>query len=231
MLLSGVILVGPGDELATTRRLLGLGPDRQANPPAFTSGEGSFTFLLTQRDSEQPVGYDPCRPVEYAVNPDGAPSDWEELVDTGIEDTEWATGLDFVDVGPTDERPFDPRRVNPFGGSAAPVVIAFADEDEVDGLSGDVAGLGGSVASRDPSGRDYFVTGSIALDTDVFDGPSDDAVRNNLQAIVDHELGHVVGLGHVDDPGELMFHDNVGRIDYGPGDLEGLGRLGSIPCR
>jgi hypothetical protein len=231
VLLAGIVLVGPGDELATTRRLFGLGPDRYADPPAYTAGEGSFEFLLTQRGSDRPVGYDPCRPVDNAVNPDGAPPDWQELVDTGVAHTEWATGLDLVDVGATDERPFDPRRVGPFGGSAGPIVIGFADAEEIDGLAGDVAGLGGSVATRDPLGRDYFVTGAIALDTDVFDGPSDDAVRNNLQAIVDHEFGHVVGLAHVDDPGELMYHDNVGRIDYGPGDLEGLARLGSIPCR
>ena len=50
------------------------------------------------------------------------------------------------------------------------------------------------------------------------------------QAIVDHELAHVVGLGHVDDPGELMYDDNLGRTTYGPGDREGLARLGSISC-
>ncbi|WP_432476704.1 matrixin family metalloprotease [Nocardioides sp. GXQ0305] len=231
LLLSGVVLVGPGDEMATVRRLLGLGPDRYGSAPEFTAGEGSFEFLLTQRGSDAPVGYDPCRPVEYAVNPGGGPSDWEELIDTAVAHTEWATGLRFVDVGNTTERPFDPRRAGPFGGTAQPVVVGFADEEEIGGLAGDVAGLGGSVASRDSLGRDYFVTGSIALDTDVFDGPSDGPERENLQAIVDHEFGHVVGLDHVSDPAELMYESNVGVTEYGPGDLEGMARLGSIPCR
>jgi hypothetical protein len=35
----------------------------------------------------------------------------------------------------------------------------------------------------------------------------------------------------VTDPGELMNGDNIGRATYGPGDLEGFARLGSIPCR
>ncbi len=231
VLLSGVVLVGPGDEMATVRRLFGLGPDRNGSPPEFTPGEGTFKFLLTQRGSDAPVGYDPCRPVEYAVNPAGAPPDWEELVDTAVDHTEWATGLEFTDVGPTDERPFNPRRSGPFSGTAQPVVIGFADDDEIGGLAGDVAGLGGSVAARDSLGRDYFVTGSIALDTDVFDGPTEGPERANMQAIVDHELGHVVGLDHVSDPGELMYESNVGVTDYGPGDLEGMARLGSIPCR
>ena len=231
VLLSGVVLVGPGDEMATVRRLFGLGPDRYGSPPAFTPGEGSFEFLVTQRGSDQPVGYDPCRPVEYAVNPTGGPPDWEELVDTAVAHTEWATGLEFDDVGTTDERPFNPRRAETFGATAAPVVIGFADADEIGGLAGDVAGLGGSVAARATLGRDYFVTGAIALDTDVFDGPSDGPERDNLQAIVDHEFGHVVGLDHVKSPTELMYESNVGLTEYGPGDLEGMARLGSIPCR
>ena len=231
VLLSGVVLVGPGDEMATVRRLFGLGPDRFGSPPEFTPGEGSFTFLATQRGSGAPVGYDPCRPVEYAVNPAGGPPDWEELVDTAVAHTEWATGLEFVDVGPTEERPFNPLRSGPFGGTDKPVVIGFADSDEIGGLSGDVAGLGGSVAARGALGRDYFVTGSIALDSDVFDDASDGLERDNLQAIVDHEFGHVVGLDHVEDPAELMYETNVGVTDYGPGDLEGMARLGSMPCR
>jgi hypothetical protein len=29
---------------------------------------------------------------------------------------------------------------------------------------------------------------------------------------------------------ELMFADNSGQVGFGPGDLEGLARLGSLPC-
>ena len=64
----------------------------------------------------------------------------------------------------------------------------------------------------------------------MFGGPSQGQERANLQAIVDHEFGHLVGLDHVDDPGELMAEVNIGRTSYGPGDLEGLARLGAIPC-
>ena len=50
------------------------------------------------------------------------------------------------------------------------------------------------------------------------------------QAVDLHELAHVVGLGHVAEPMELMFVDNSGQVELGPGDREGLARLGSVPC-
>ncbi len=46
-----------------------------------------------------------------------------------------------------------------------------------------------------------------------------------------HELVHVVGLAHVDDPTELMHPESQdGVTALGPGDRAGLARLGQGPC-
>jgi len=37
-------------------------------------------------------------------------------------------------------------------------------------------------------------------------------------------------LGHVRDDDELMNEDNVGLLDFGPGDRAGLARVGSTSC-
>jgi len=231
LLLGALVLLSPSNEFETTRRLLGLGGERHASPPEFTPGQGSYRFLQTQRGSDEPVGWDPCRPIEYAVNPDGAPEGWQDLVGEAVADVEWATGFDLTDVGTTDQRPFDPSRRQPAQGLPQPVVIGFADEDELADLAGDTAGLGGGLSQRGGLGRDYYVTGAIALDTDVFTDRSLTTDFESMRAIVQHELGHVLGLDHVEDPSELMYETSFGRTGFGPGDLEGLARLAAIPCR
>lgn len=224
LLVGGAIAVSPNDSSTSVRRLLGFDDDRLGTAPSVVEGVGTYAFMQTQGDDDEPVGYSPCRPVEVVVNPDGAPANHDTLVDTGLARLQAATGLKFVRVGTTDERPaigtVTPRR--------RPVLIAWATPDEVPELAGDVAGIGGSLAIGQ-QGQLRYVTGNVVLDRDYFAslGTADLLVA---QAIVDHELGHLVGLGHVDDPNELMNEDSLQRLSFGPGDREGLARLGSISC-
>lgn len=225
LILTSVVAMSPAENMRSIRRLLGFDGERLGVVPTLTGGGGSYEFTRTQRGSDEPVAYDPCRVIEVVVNPDGAPDDYDRLVDTAIAHTGAATGLRFERVGLTEDRDI-------FGGGFArhrPVLVAWATPDEVSELAGDVAGIGGSVAVDIGVGRLRYVTGRIVLDRDAFASFSE-AEEPLAQAIVDHEFGHLVGLGHVDDPGELMNDDNVGRTTYGPGDREGLARLGGVDC-
>lgn len=199
-------------------------------PPEVVAGAGSFEYMLTQRGSERPVAYDPCDPVEYLVNDRVAPVGADELVSSAVDEISAATGLVFRPVGTTDDLPRQkpdalvPRR--------EPVLIAWTTPDVVPDLAGRVAGVGGSTARGDEyAGALRYVTGMVALDApqlaEVLLRPMG---REQVRAIVLHELGHLVGLDHVGDPGELMYEDNVGRLDLGPGDREGLAALGSGRC-
>lgn len=109
-------------------------------------------------------------------------------------------------------------------------MIGWGTAEEFADLTGDVAGLGGGAAEGGVLGRSYYVTGGVALDTAAFTNSEVAKRPQVMEAIVMHELAHVVGLNHVDEPSELMATTNSGQIDLGPGDREGLARLGTLPC-
>ena len=204
-----------------------LNPFVQRSPVAAPDA-GSHAFTALQADGTTPVGYDPCSPIRVAVNPSGAPPGWRELVETAIAHVSGPSGLRFVLVGVTDDRPggiWDPKT------GYAPVLVSWASTWESAGLDGDIVGTGFSTGIL-AGGRSYYATGEVTLDRDQFQQLTTrpDAHRV-LQPILDHEFGHLVGLDHVDDDGELMNHDNVGRTTWGRGDLAGLAALGKLPCR
>lgn len=227
LVLAGVVALSPDENMRTLRRLVGVGAERAGALPFLTDGDGSYAFAMTQRGSREPVTYDPCRVIEVAVNPEGASEGYDELVDTAIRRTGEATGFAFERIGTSNDRDFSARGSR--FGSRPPVLVAWATAEEVPDLAGNVAGIGGSTAVDLGTGRLRYVTGIVVLDRDQFDAFDEDE-EVYAQAIVDHEFGHLVGLDHVDDPGELMNAENRGVTSYGPGDREGLARLGRVDC-
>jgi hypothetical protein len=234
VVLGGIILFAPAEGPAALRRVLGISDDRLRDPADVPAG-GTYAFLAHQPlNSDEPVAWDPCDEIHYEINPDGAPDDvdeTEEFVADGIEVVAHYTGLVFVYDGTTDRRPEWEDRFVPSGGRREPVLISWATEDEVPDLEDDVAGIGGAVAAEAPGAWLRYVTGGVTLDSDVFDD-LDTLLGDDSEgrAILLHELGHLVGLGHVSSPDELMFSDNIGRRDFGTGDLNGLIRLGEGRC-
>ena len=68
--------------------------------------------------------------------------------------------------------------------------------------------------------------GQVALDGADMRNKSDGFVK----ALVLHELGHLVGLDHVEDQRELMYPTMTGLRSFGPGDRSGLAALGAGRC-
>lgn len=228
MLVVLVVLLHPSNQMQSVRRALGLGSERALPAVPIRDRGGVFAFTMTQKGSDEPVGWDPCQPLRYQVNPADAPAGGNELIERAIARVSAATGLTFQDEGDTRKRPFTAQFV-PIG-TDRPVVIGWGATEEFPELASDVAGLGGGAAEGGVLGRAYYVTGGVALDTAVFTAPEVAKRPQVMEAIVVHELAHVVGLNHVNEPSELMAAANNGQIDLGPGDREGLARLGSLPC-
>lgn len=92
--------------------------------------------------------------------------------------------------------------------------------------------MGGATARSYDDAWLWFVTGGVTLDADAFDRIAEERDGGEqARAILLHELGHLVGLDHVDSPAELMYADNVGQAGFGQGDLNGLAQLGKGRCR
>jgi hypothetical protein len=194
----------------------------------------SYKFLGTNADGT-PVGYSPCRPLHYVVNAALAPPGSEGLITEAIAKIAAATGLKFVDDGATKENPSEKRKpYQPalYGDRWAPLLISWTTPEAAPALAGSVIGTGGSTMYSFGSGPKSYVTGSLDLDapqiTELLDVPGG---ARYVSAVVQHELGHVVGLDHVEDPIQLMYPEIGAPDGLAAGDLNGLYKLHTAPCR
>ncbi|MFP5219074.1 MAG: matrixin family metalloprotease [Actinomycetes bacterium] len=211
-------------------------PARLSPLPPAVAGSGGFAFAAVQpHDTSRPVAFDPCRPVRWAVRRDGEIPGGDALLEEAVAQVAAATGLVFERLPDTDETPSKDRSlVQPdrYGPGIVPVLVAWTDEDGWPALRGLVAGIaggqwldGGGVDSR------RYVTGHLLLDAEqlmeTLDGHDG---RARVRAVLLHELAHVVGLGHVDDPDALLAPLHADQPGYGPGDLRGLRAVGAGEC-
>ena len=191
------------------------------NPPATTTAppspatDGAYGFLYqsSPKSISLPYGrWNPCAPIRYMANVDRASQPMVNEMNAAIAQVEQATGLDMVYVGPTSD---GLNFVPPAGADA---VIGFSDQTATPNLAGGVIGIGGG--NYNPgSGR---VTSGFALaDVDGIASPE------KLRATFMHEIAHMVGLDHVDDPAQLMYRLATPNSAYGGGDLRGLWFVGA----
>lgn len=194
----------------------------------------SFKFLATNDDG-RPVGYSPCRPLHFVVNAAMAPPGAERLVEDSIRAVSLATGITFINDGPTAEAPSDsraPYQKDAYGDRWAPLLIAWTTPEQAPQLKGPVIGTGGSTHFSYGDGPKSFVTGSLELDAPQITEELDRADgAPYATAVILHELGHVMGLEHVDDPTQLMYPEIGAPDGLAAGDLNGLYELGSAQCR
>ena len=196
------------------------------------SDPNAYAFLETQLDQVTPVAYDPCQPIHYVVRGQGAPPGGGQLITEAIARVAKATGLTFVYDGPTDQSTADWEASDGVDGERwAPVVISWETPAESPELAGDVAGAAGSTARSYVGASRVYVSGTVTLDAEdmreIVDEPRG---KQEARAIIMHELGHLVGLDHVDDKDQLMYPTIQRGTEFGTGDLTGLAALGRGAC-
>ncbi|HEX2048520.1 MAG TPA: matrixin family metalloprotease [Acidimicrobiales bacterium] len=192
-----------------------------------------YAFLEARRGGCLPVRYNPCEPIPYVVNAALAPPGTVDDLHQAFRHVEEATGLRFVHEGPTDEEPVVNRQLaqpQRYGNRWAPILVAFAHGNRF------------RMEPTNPAGGQSFevegayVTGVLIVNVDAV------AQDHNRSRPVNgfgegttwgrvfiHELGHIVGLGHVARSDQIMFPElgvQTGRAEFHAGDLAGLRLLG-----
>jgi hypothetical protein len=212
-------------------------PERLTALPAAVEGDGGYAFTHTQPyDTTRPVAFDPCRPVRWAVRRAGEIPGGDALLDEAAAEVARLTGLRLERVADTHEPPSADRPLAQharYGAGAAPVLVVWSDEREWPALSGLVAGIAGAhwlETGRVDSRR--YLTGQLVLDAEQLRSTLEASPSGSarVRAVLLHELAHVVGLDHVDAPGQLMAPYHVDQREFGDGDRRGLRALGDGEC-
>jgi hypothetical protein len=188
--------------------------------PAFGAIGAGKDYAFLQSYGGEPVTWNHCKAIDYQVNTLGAPAGWRAIVSRAVADVSAASGFVFADRGTTSDR--DVLGYSAAGGGGwQPVLIEWSDRYQDQSLDGDVIGRGGG-GTVVVGGRERYVVGKVTLDTT-------QGGDLEQQLVLEHELGHVLGLAHASNRRNLMYPSYTGH-GLGPGDIAGLKALHAVPC-
>ena len=227
LVLAGLVLVVGAVSTTRVREAGDLGEVLPVGRDA-TAAEG---WIPTWTDaSGRPARWDPCTPVPYVVQSASAPSTGRRDLAEALARVSAASGLRFLDEGDTDEVPsqgraaYQPER---YGDRWAPLLVAWVPPAATDlGLGGGVQGLSLAVAVPNDGGPS-LVSGQVVLDADHRLASGFGPGTTDGEVLL-HELTHAVGLGHVQDPTQVMYpHTTHSESAFGAGDRAGLAAVGA----
>ena len=199
---------------------------------AAESPRGEFRFL-GRTAAGDPERWNPCEPIHYVANLDSAPSGGLTDLQDAVQRISDATGIEFVYDGQshlTVEDQFEWLVPSVSGIRWLPMLVIWLPRGEFERYESRPDVL--AFAYPEPGGGDLvgqYVSGIIVVKSQPNPQPAFLSALSP-ELVLMHELGHIVGLDHVDDPNEVMFESDTvfgNRVDdWGPGDLEGLHDLG-----
>jgi hypothetical protein len=195
--------------------------------------DGAFRFL--ERVGGAPVRWNPCETITYAVNAAGATSPVRPDLKEAFRRVTRATGIEFRSVGTTRETFIRAYQRMRYEGviRKAELILIWVDHDSYLGILRRLNDPRPSIAfAKTMAGlfanQDQYFGGIVVMDADAT-ATRGFGYRYAHGSVLLHELGHIMGLDHVRDPDQLMYsgpHPNFSVRTFGPGDLEGLRRLG-----
>jgi hypothetical protein len=195
-------------------------------PTAPTSTSYVFSTVL----DGSPVRWDPCTPIRWTANVSRGPARGLEALQAAVARIAAATGTTWQYAGTTPEVPRSGYLPGQAQAAYPPVLLGWTDGASSDLLAGQSASVLGMARTswfgvQLPDGKKIAATraGVVALDrTDTLPLTG----VNSWTTVALHELGHVMGLGHVGDRTQLMASVMPAVTDLQAGDRAGLTKLG-----
>lgn len=182
--------------------------------------------LWAERADGSAVRWNACEPIDWVLDPDGAPEGAAALATDAFARVAAATGLRFRHLGTADEPPTRNRStidVERYGRDWSPILVTWTSPSEDVALRENDQGLAVPVAVDG-----VFVTAQILLNGDRWLAPDFTERSVSWGGVLVHEVGHVVGLDHVEDPDQLMYrYAGSGPVRFGSGDLAGFAAVGA----
>jgi hypothetical protein len=206
--------------------LLGVVPVLAACGPSAVAGNPTDYSLNTHQ--AQRLRWNPCTTVHWRADLRNAPANTLPLVQGAVATLSAKTGIRFVYDGPAS---YIPQRGG-FAKQPSSLIVSFGRAPGRPSASnyltgGTMVGYGGYLATGayKNGGVVYSITkGFVVIDANRFPGLS----THTRTALLQHELGHAVGLNHAKYRSELMYPvvGNASPSSYAAGDLTGLRLLG-----
>lgn len=229
LVLSGVLaLVLAGGVVATSRvQAQAMSTVHALEEPAPAEDGWGPTYV---DDRGRAARWDPCTPIHYVVNPGWIPHKGRADLTEALRRITAASGLQFVNDGDTDEMPsrtrpaYQPGR---YGERWAPLLVAWVPSASTDlGLGDGVQGVSMAVAVPGKAAPS-LVSGQVALDASRRLAGGFGPGTTDGEVLL-HELAHAIGLGHVQDPTQVMYPQATNaESQFGAGDRAGLRALGA----
>jgi Matrixin len=190
-----------------------------------------FQPVYVDAETDLPVRFNPCEPIHYVINPSFAPEGGVDDVHHAFEITGRSMGVSFIFDGTTDETyaserdSYQPER---YGERWAPILVSCSNGSlatEEPSAHPRAVGLGGGSVEFNSRGEPVYVTGIVMLDANA-ELHSGFGGRTWGQVML-HEIGHVVGLAHINDQTSVMYPEmGLRPAAFGQGDRAGLMELG-----
>jgi hypothetical protein len=164
-------------------------------------------------DDGCPRRWDPCVPIDWWYNPAGQLRPLSE-VQEAVARVGSLSGLPFRYRGTT-------TLTSDGWASFSPAVPGLGMLIEWDATISSI-GLARVLGMTTPSGAVELVHAAVSLNS------SDSLTVAQWRAVILHEVAHVAGLDHIDDPTQLMYERLTNVVDFGAGDRQGLWWIGSV---